>query len=253
MYAILAENSDSKTRFAVFCCSFTFMIGSIGTNYVANLLPFGVDATAWAPKYLNITRGQILCAIVGAWGIVPWKVLVSGASFLTAIVGIGIFIACLLGILVGDYYFVRKGMFLPHFRPIRELTYHAGNYWVEDLYTDNPNGRYWYWHGFNWRAYAAYVCGIALPFPGFVGAIGAIPSLSATLTPAAQIYSFGYLLSFTVGLVVYTVLSRVFPPGDVAEARSMPFEAMGKRDVLTGLERQGSDIEASSEIMAVKS
>jgi len=226
------------------------MIGCVGTNYVANLLPFGVDATAWAPKYLNITRGQVLCAIVGAWCIVPWKVLVSGGSFLTTITGIGIFIACLLGILVSDYYFVRKGVFSLN-RQVNEAN-NIGNYWVEDLYTDDPNGRYWYWHGFNWRAYAAYVCGIAIPFPGFVGAIGAIPSLSATLTPAAQIYSFGYLLSFSTGLVVYTVLSRVFPPGDVAEARSMPFESMGKREVLTGLERPESEIEASSEVMAVK-
>lgn len=72
------------------------------------------------------------------------------------------------------------------------------------------------------------------------------------MTPAAQIYSIGYLLSFSVGLVVYTVLSRVFPPGDVSEARSMPFESMGKREILTGLERQGSDIEASSETMEAK-
>lgn len=109
MYAILAENNSSATRFAVFCCSFIFLIGCIGTNYVANLLPFGVDATGFAPKYLNITRSQILACVVGAWCIVPWKVLVSGGSFLTAIIGMGIFIACLLGILVSDYYFVRNG------------------------------------------------------------------------------------------------------------------------------------------------
>jgi NCS1 family nucleobase:cation symporter-1 len=113
MYAILDENDSSATRFACFLCSFIFMIGCVGTNYVANLLPFGVDASGFAPRYLNITRSQILCELIGAWCVVPWKVLTSGGSFLTAITGMGIFVACLLGILVSDYYFVRKGKFLP--------------------------------------------------------------------------------------------------------------------------------------------
>jgi len=224
------------------------MFGSVGTNYVANLLPFGVDATSWAPRYLNITRGQVLCAIIGAWCIVPWKVLVSGASFLTAIIGMGIFVACLLGILVADYFFVRKGMLSRCYDLyIQQLTYTLGNYWIEDLYTDDPSGRYWYWHGFHWRAYVAYFVGIALPFPGFVGAVGGIPTLSYVLNPAAQIYSFGYLLAFVTSLVVYTALCKVSPPANVAEALSLPFEAMGKREVLFGLEAQGSDVEMTSE------
>jgi len=40
MYAILAENDSSATRFAIFLLSFIFAIGSVGTNYVANLIPF---------------------------------------------------------------------------------------------------------------------------------------------------------------------------------------------------------------------
>ena len=114
MYAILAENDSSATRFAIFLCSFTFAIGSVGTNYVANLIPFGVDATGFAPQYLNIVRSQILCATVGAWAIVPWKVLTSGANFLIAITGMGIFVACMLGILMADYYFIRKGNQFDH-------------------------------------------------------------------------------------------------------------------------------------------
>lgn len=109
MYAILAENDSSATRFACFCCSLIFVVGCVGTNYVANLLPFGVDASGFAPRYLNIIRSQILCTVIGAWCIVPWKVLTSGAAFLTAIVGMGIFVACLLGILVSDYYLVCNG------------------------------------------------------------------------------------------------------------------------------------------------
>ncbi|KAF2795242.1 hypothetical protein K505DRAFT_240319 [Melanomma pulvis-pyrius CBS 109.77] len=223
MYAILAENDSSATRFAVFLCAFIFAIGCVGTNYVANLLPFGVDASGFAPKYLNITRSQILCATIGAWVVVPWKVLTSGANFLTAITGMGIFVACMLGIMVSDYYFVRKG-----------------NYWVEDLYNDHSNGRYWYSKGFHWRAYAAYICGIAIPFPGFVGAISG-NKMASLLNPAGQIYAIGYLLAFAVGGVTYYGFCKISPPPFVDEARALPFESIGRSEVLMGIHRVGSD------------
>lgn len=140
---ILAENNDSKTKFAVFCCSFVLMIGQTGTNFVANLIPFGVDATSIAPKYLNIVRSHLLCALIGGWALVPWKVLTSGAVFISCITGMGIWMGSLVGIMLADYFFVRNG-----------------NYFVEDLYTSNPNGRYWYTHGINWRAYAAYLVAV---------------------------------------------------------------------------------------------
>lgn len=110
----------------------------------------------------------------------------------------------------------------------------TGNYWVEDLYSDDPNGRYWYQHGFHWRAYAAYLCGVIIPFPGFIGSIG-VKSLAGPLNPAAQIYSFGYLLAFVVGGFVYYVLCKLSPPPHVQEARNLPFESMGMREVLIAI------------------
>ncbi len=99
------------------------MVGQVGTNFIANLIPFGVDSSALAPRYVNIVRGQIICCIIGGWCMVPWKVLVSGAVFLSCITGMGIFMGCLVGIMVADYFFISKG-----------------NYFIEDLYTSNPVG-----------------------------------------------------------------------------------------------------------------
>lgn len=214
--AILAENFDSKTRFACFLVAFIFMVSQIGTNFVANLIPFGVDVSALAPRYINIARGQLICAFVGGWAMVPWKVIVSGAVFINLVTGMGIFMADLVGIMLADYFFLRNG-----------------NYFIEDLYTSDPNGRYWYFHGYHWRAYAAYIVGIVLPFPGLLGVLG-VESLSGTLNPAHQIYSVGYLTSFLSSMLVYYVLCKISPPKHVAEARSMPFEAMGEKEVLIG-------------------
>ncbi|KAE9366138.1 hypothetical protein N431DRAFT_419203 [Stipitochalara longipes BDJ] len=229
--AILAENNDPKTKFAVFLVAFTFMVGQVGTNFIANLIPFGVDATAMAPKYINIVRAQIICCFIGGWCMVPWKVLVSGAVFLSCITGMGIFMGCLVGIMLADYFFIRKG-----------------NYFIEDLYTSDPNGRYWYFHGFHYRAFVAYVCGIFLPFPGFLGTLG-VKSLAAPLGPAMKLYDIGYLTSTFTAMAVYTVLCKISPPRNVAEARTMPFEAMGEKEVLHGLHGRRSDSEDVEDVV----
>lgn len=203
---ILANDNSPKTKFAVFLCSLVFVIGLIGTNYVSNILPFGVDATIMAPRHLNFIRAAIMCGVVGGWCLVPWKIMTSGASFLTAITGIGIFMSTLVGIMLSDYFFVRKG-----------------NYWVSDLYTSNPKGRYWYTGGFHWRAYLAYVCGIALPFPGFLGSLG-VKGVKEATGSAYHIYDIGYLTAFVVAITVYTAICKISPPPNVAEARALPFE-----------------------------
>jgi NCS1 family nucleobase:cation symporter-1 len=157
---------------------------------------------------------------------VPWKVLVSGAVFLSCITGMGIFMGCLVGIMLADYFFLRKG-----------------NYFIEDLYTSDPKGRYWYFHGWHWRAYVAYICGIVIPFPGFLGTLG-VKSMAAELGPAKKLYDLGYLTSTFVAMAIYTVLCKISPPDHIAEARSMPFESMGKKEVLRGLNgRNSEDIE----------
>lgn len=207
---ILVEDNSSKTKFAVFLCSLAFVVGLMGTNYVSNILPFGVDATIMAPGYLNFIRATVLCAVIGGWCLVPWKIVTSGASFLTAITGIGIFMSTLVGVMLSDYFFVRKG-----------------NYWIDDLYTNDPKGRYWYKGGFHWRAYAAYICGIALPFPGFLGSLG-VKGVKETTGAAYHIYDIGYLTAFVVAITVYTAICKISPPSNVAEARALPFEFQAK-------------------------
>jgi len=230
MNYILLENNDSATKFALFLASFTFVVAQLGTNFAANLIPFGVDASCLGPRFINIVRAHLICAVVGGWCIVPWKVLTSGAVFISCITGMGIFMGCLVGIMLSDYFFIRRG-----------------NYWIADLYTSNPNGRYWYWHGVNYRAYVAYICGIAIPFPGFLGVLG-VESVSAPLSAAKKIYDIGYLTSFLTSMVVYTVLCKVHPDKHVAEARELPFESMGKEEVLTiGVHQHESEDRDDSE------
>lgn len=99
MGAILDENPAPKTKAAVFLCSLSFAFGQLGTNVSANLIPFGADGSALFPQYINIVRGQLICAVVG-FAIVPWLILTSGATFLQFITGYGIFVANIVAIMI---------------------------------------------------------------------------------------------------------------------------------------------------------
>jgi NCS1 family nucleobase:cation symporter-1 len=44
---------------------------TLGINISANSISAANDLTAFAPRYINIRRGQILAAIIGSWAFVP--------------------------------------------------------------------------------------------------------------------------------------------------------------------------------------
>ena len=105
-----------------------------------------------------------------------------------------------------------------------------GNVFISHLYDGSPtNQHYHYFGGWNIQAVIAYIVGIALPFPGFVGTLG--PKVS----PAAQdLGHLGWLLSFTVSFVVYYVLCRVWPTRNQRLVREMGlrWEEMGTKELV---------------------
>ena len=62
-------------RAAAFFTSFAFTLGTLGTNISANSLSAGNDMTALWPRYINIRRGQVICAFIGGWVLCPWEIL----------------------------------------------------------------------------------------------------------------------------------------------------------------------------------
>jgi len=84
-----------------------------------------------------------------------------------------------MGILTADYFVVRN----------QRLK-------LEDLYTSDPEGIYWFNHGVNWRAFTAWILGFAFSVPGLV-AIN--PKYSAQI-PVGFLHFF--YLSFLVGYLI---------------------------------------------------
>ncbi|KAF7944085.1 hypothetical protein EAE96_010495 [Botrytis aclada] len=187
--AILDRYWSGSTRFAIFLLAFCWMVSILGTNIAANMIPFGADSTMLFPRFLTIPRGQYVVEFL-AFAICPWKILASASVFTTFLSGYGIFMASVVAIMVCDYYALTKG-----------------NVFIGHLYNGTKaNKHYYYFHGWNVQAIIAYICGVALPFPGFVGTLGASVSQSAT-----NLGRLGWLLSFSVSFVVYFALCKVWP------------------------------------------
>lgn len=183
-------------RAAAFFAATSWYIAQVGTNITANSISAANDLTVLFPRYVNIERGCIIASIVGCWVIVPWKILNSAQTFLAFMGGYAVFLAPIAGILASDYWLVKKQ--------------HID---VPALY--NPNGRYRYWNGINWRALLALLIATSPNLPGLGYSIGMNKegtASSAHITKGAQhLYTFDWLFGFTTSVVVYTALSLIFP------------------------------------------
>lgn len=109
--------------------------------------------------------------------------------------GYAVFLAPIAGILASDYWLIKKQ-----------------NMDVPALY--NPDGRYSYFHGFNWRAVAAMLISVAPNLPGLAYSIGLNEDGSDSVKisdGAKNLYTFDWLFGFVTSIVVYTALSMVWP------------------------------------------
>lgn len=79
-------------RAAAFFVSFAFMLATLGTNISANSLSAANDMTVLLPQYINIRRGQAICAIIGGWALCPWEILASAPRFLSFMSGYTVFL-----------------------------------------------------------------------------------------------------------------------------------------------------------------
>lgn len=187
--AILTRYWSGTTRFAVFLAAAGWCVSILGTNIAANMIPFGSDSSMLFPRYITIPRGQFIVECL-AFAICPWEILKSASTFTTFLSGYGLFMASVVAIMICDYFCLTKG-----------------NVFLSYLYDGSKhNKHYYYTYGWNLQAVFAYIVGVALPFPGFVGTLG--PKVSA---PAARLGDLGWILSFCVSFVVYYVVCRIFP------------------------------------------
>ncbi|KAJ3534748.1 hypothetical protein NM688_g7085 [Phlebia brevispora] len=172
--------NEWDNRAAAFFAAASFLLATLATNISANSLSAANDMMALCPRYINIRRGQIICAILGGWALCPWEILASAEGFLTFMSGYTVFLGPIAGIMVSDVD-------------------------VPAMY--NPHGRYRYTYGYNWRAVLTMFVTVPPLMPGLINSIN--PKISAGGT--AHLFNIAWLYGFFVALTVYFLASTLFP------------------------------------------
>src|ERR1700731_1613881 len=156
--------------FAVVLAMIALLMATLNVNVAANVVSPANDFSNLSPRRNSFrTGGLITCAM----GIVmqPWKLMADYGSYIFGwLVGYSGFLAPIAGVLICDYFVVRKKFLL-----------------VEDLY--QRNGQYEYSRGFNWTAVAALAAGAGVAFVGLV------------VPPLRVLYNYAWFVGFLVSFL----------------------------------------------------
>jgi len=167
--------------FVVILGSLTLMIATVGINIVANFVSPAFDFSNVSPSKISWRMGGMIAA-VGSIFITPWNLFNNPEVIHYTIDILGAFIGPLFGILIADYYFVKKQ-----------------NIVVDDLYTLDSKGNYWYKNGYNYNAIYALI-------PSAI-----IPILCVLLPQLHVLANFSWFIGMFLGLLTYSVISMRSP------------------------------------------
>ena len=187
------EGASSGQRFGIFVIATGFALAQLGSNIAANSVSAGTDMAALLPRFINIRRGSYICALIGL-AMCPWKLESSSNQFTTYLSAYAVFLSSIAGVILADYYFVRKGYLS-----------------VKNLYSGHKDAPYYYTLGFSWRAYAAYISGILINIVGFVGSVRSVNGPQGVPKGAQYIYNVNYFAGIIVSGLCYYTLCFVFP------------------------------------------
>jgi len=156
------------------------LLATLNTNVAANVVSPSNDFSNLRPSLISFRTGGIITGVVGIL-MMPWKLLSDFSSYIFGwLVGCSAFLGPIAGIMICDYYLVRR----------RRLV-------VEDLY--RRGGAYEFWRGFNPNAIGALAAGVAIALIGL-----AVPAVH-------WLYDYAWFVGFLVSGALYFVLMRKQP------------------------------------------
>lgn len=149
---LVHEDYSSRARAGVAFAAIGFLAQQIAVNLLLNGLSSGMDLTGLCPKYLNIRRSAyIVLAISIACN--PWQLQADETVVIIFGSGWGCFCSSLTGVLIAKYYIIYK----------REVL-------ISHLYKNDKDSIYWFYKGFDWRAFVSWAIGTAFLMPGLAAA-----------------------------------------------------------------------------------
>ena len=159
-----------------------------------NSFSAGMDLAGLFPKYINIRRGAYIALVISI-AMCPWELLASAGTFISVMSAYSVFLGPMCGIQICDYWIVRS----------KRLK-------LADMYDPHTDGFYWFYHGYNWRSFAAWVIGFAPQLPGFVASVN--PSVSVPVG-SMRMYYLAFPLGFAISFMFYWGFCLIWPPAGV--------------------------------------
>jgi NCS1 family nucleobase:cation symporter-1 len=167
---------------------FALCLATLATNIAANVVSPANDFSHLWPRRISFRTGGLITGIIGIL-IQPWKLLEGAAVYIDKwLVGYSLLLGAVGGVLIADYFVVRRARL--------DL---AGLYRRE--------GPYWYSGGFNPVALVSLLAGIAPCVPGFLSKVG-VPGVAPFWE---QLYGYAWFISFGVAFVLYVLLTWLTP------------------------------------------
>lgn len=161
---------------------FALALATLTTNMAANVVAPSAAFSNFLPRLISLRRGGWITGIIGIL-IMPWKLLATPDGYIfTWLIGYSALLGPIGGILVCDYFLVRRTHMV-----------------LADLY--ERHGIYTYTNGFNLRALLALAIAIAPNVPGFLHQIKVIEAAPFWV----DLYDYAWFTGFIVGFIVYGV------------------------------------------------
>lgn len=163
-------------------------IATLASNIAANMVSPANDFANLSPSKISFRTGGYITGVIGIL-IFPWKLIADPTGYIfTWLVGYSSLLGPVGGIMIADYYFIRK----------QQLN-------VTALY--KSKGLYTFSNGFNRAAILALLLGILPNIPGFLITIKLMPA-SAVPVWVGQLYNYAWFVGFFVSGIIYFLMMK---------------------------------------------
>ena len=160
---------------------FTVVVATLAVNIAANVVSPANDFANAFPRWISFRTGGLITGIVGIL-MQPWRLLADPSGYIFAwLVGYSGGLGSIAGVLIADYWIVRK----------QRLA-------LGDLY--RKEGTYTYNGGWNWRAVLATLIGCGAAWIGLI------------VPPIRPLYDYGWFVGFGAAALTYFAFMKLIPP-----------------------------------------
>jgi nucleobase:cation symporter-1, NCS1 family len=163
-------------------------IATLASNIAANMVSPANDFANLSPSKISFRAGGYITGIIGIL-IFPWKLIADPSGYIfTWLVGYSSLLGPVGGIMIADYYFIRR----------QQLN-------TVELY--KSKGIYTFSNGFNKAAIIALLLGILPNVPGFLITVKLI-SADAVPLWVGHLYNYAWFVGFFVSGIIYFLMMK---------------------------------------------